>query len=82
VEVRVVRVFSRIARDARAWIDEPGDDGLVALEHGARQASGLVPEGRRADWEKLVSGFRSEEDAKKRKARVEGLLRACRLFDR
>jgi len=77
-----MRVFSRIARDARAWIGEPRGEGLAALEEGARAATGQVPEGRRADWEKLVAGFTSDEDAKKRKARVEGLLRACKLFDR
>jgi ATP-dependent DNA helicase RecG len=77
-----MRVFSRIARDARAWMGDPGDDGLTALAQEARAATAQVPEARRGDWEKLVSGFGSDEDAKKREARIEGLLRACRLFDR
>jgi ATP-dependent DNA helicase RecG len=77
-----MRVFSRIARDARAWIGEPEGGRLVALEERARAATEQVPEARRADWERLVAGFTSDEDPKKRKARMEGLLRACKLFDR
>ena len=78
-----MRVFSRIARDAKAWLDAaPRDETLAELEARSRSATDQVPESRRADWEKLLSGFGAEEDAKKRRARVEGLMRACRLFDR
>jgi ATP-dependent DNA helicase RecG len=77
-----VRVFSRIARDARTWMQSPGEDALVALAKLAHAATPEVPEARRADWEKLLAGFATVEDASKRRARVEGLLRACRLFDR
>jgi ATP-dependent DNA helicase RecG len=76
------RVFERIARGARAWMKTPEGDGLGRLERLARAATASVPDPRRADWEKLVSGFASAEDEGKRRARVEGLLRACRLFAR
>jgi ATP-dependent DNA helicase RecG len=76
-----MRVFSRIARDARAWIRAPRDETLAEVERLAREATALVPEARRADWEKLLSGFGGGEDARRR-ARVEGLVRACALFDR
>jgi ATP-dependent DNA helicase RecG len=76
-----VRVFSRIARDARAWIKAPRDETLAELERLAREATALVPEARRGDWEKLLAGFGATEDPRRR-ARVEGLVRACALFDR
>jgi ATP-dependent DNA helicase RecG len=76
-----MRVFSRIARDARAWMREPRDEALARLEKLARDATPHVPEARRADWEKLVAGFGAREDSRRR-ARVEGLVRACLLFDR
>jgi ATP-dependent DNA helicase RecG len=76
------RVFSRLARDARTWIDAPSDEGLASLEAQARAATAAVPDGRRADWDRLLAGFGSLESAGKRRARVEGLLRACRLFAR
>ncbi|HEY1691068.1 MAG TPA: helicase-related protein [Polyangiaceae bacterium] len=78
-----MRVFSRIARDAKAWLDAaPRAEALAELEGRARAASEAVPEARRSDWEKLLAGFAAGEDAKKRRKRVEGLMRACRLFDR
>jgi ATP-dependent DNA helicase RecG len=76
-----VRVFSRIARDARAWMKAPSEQALAEIERLARAATAQVPEGRRADWEKLVDGFGQPED-KRRRARVEGLVRACTMFDR
>jgi ATP-dependent DNA helicase RecG len=78
-----MRVFSRLARDARAWMEAPADDrALASLEASARAASGEVPEARRSDWERLLAGFASAESPVKRRARVQGLVRACRLFDR
>jgi ATP-dependent DNA helicase RecG len=59
----------------------PSDQALVEIERLARAATPQVPEGRRADWEKLVAGFGAPED-KRRRARVEGLVRACTMFDR
>jgi ATP-dependent DNA helicase RecG len=56
--------------------------GLAELEESARAATAQVPEARRADWERLVAGFATAEEPKKRVARVQGLVRACRLFDR
>jgi ATP-dependent DNA helicase RecG len=75
-------VFSSLARSAKAWIAAPSPEGLSALEARARELSARVPEGRRADWEKLVAGFATREDDPRRRARVEGLVRACRLFAR
>jgi ATP-dependent DNA helicase RecG len=60
----------------------PDAEGLAALEVSAREATPEVPEERRADWQKLVTGFGADEDTARRRARVEGLLRACRLFER
>jgi ATP-dependent DNA helicase RecG len=80
-----VRVFSRLARDARTWMQAQGDASdaaLAALREQALAATGEVPAERRADWERLVTGFAGPEDGKKRKARIEGLVRACKLFDR
>ncbi len=77
-----VRVFSRLARDARAWISGPQDAALAALVERATAATVGVPEARRADWDRLLAGFGADEAEGKRRARVEGLLRACQLFDR
>ncbi|MGH7298159.1 MAG: ATP-dependent DNA helicase RecG, partial [Polyangiaceae bacterium] len=78
-----MRVFSRIARDAKAWLDAgPGPDALAALEATARAATERVPWPRRDDWDRLLAGFGAEEEPGKRRARVQGLMRACRLFDR
>jgi ATP-dependent DNA helicase RecG len=63
-------------------METPDAEGLAALEVSAREATPEVPEERRADWQKLVTGFRVDEDTARRRARVEGLLRACRLFER
>jgi ATP-dependent DNA helicase RecG len=87
------RVFSRIARDARTWMQAPrgpaadappaaGGDALAELVQRARDATAAVPGPRRADWEKLLAGFASDEERPRRRARVEALMRACRLFDR
>jgi ATP-dependent DNA helicase RecG len=76
-----MRVFSRIARDAKAWMRAPREETLAQIERLAREATPHVPEARRADWEKLVAGFGAAEDPR-RKARLEGLVRACTLFDR
>jgi len=77
-----MRVFSRIVRDARAWMKAPGAEALARLEADARAATELVPAARRDDWEKLLAGFGAGEGSERRRARVEGLVRACRLFDR
>jgi ATP-dependent DNA helicase RecG len=77
-----MRVFSRIGRDARRWMEAPSDEALSDIERTAREATAQVPEARRADWERLLSGFAGAEETKRRRARVEGLVRACRLFDR
>ena len=77
-----MRVFSRLARDARAWVKTPAEDALAALVARAAEASDGVPEARRADWDRLLAGFAAAEAEGKRRARVQGLLRACQLFDR
>lgn len=75
-------VFSRIAREARGWMATPADEALSKLEQQARDATPHVPDDRRGDWERLLQGFAGAEEPKRRKARVEGLVRACTLFDR
>jgi ATP-dependent DNA helicase RecG len=75
-----MRVFSRLARDAKAWIDDPRPDALSALLDKARGATPGVPDARRGDWDRLLAGFEAADT--KPRPRVEGLMRACRLFDR
>jgi len=76
------RVFLRVRQRATAWIKAPSGDTLAELARTARTATRHVPEARRADWEKLLAGFESSESHERRRLRVQGLLRACRLFDR
>jgi len=78
----MVRVFSRTLREAKAWLDRPQVEGLGPLELLAREATQHVSEARRADWDKLLAGFRTDEDVARRRLRVAGLVRACRLLDR
>ena len=75
-----MRVFSRLARDAKAWIGDPRPETLAPLVERARSVSAEVPVARRADWDKLLAGF--DAPVAKPAPRVEGLLRACRMFDR
>jgi ATP-dependent DNA helicase RecG len=73
-------VFGGLRRGARAWLKRPSDDVLRALVEAAHAAGERVPEERRADWEKLLVGFEKDEPQARRRARVEGLVRACVLF--
>jgi len=77
-----LREFRRIAREARAWLGAPSVEGLALLESAARDASSLVPDDRREDWERLLSGFASAGDPPRVRPRVQGLVRACALFER
>ena len=74
--------FVEIARDAKAWLATPDDARLSSLRDVAHAASERVPSARRGDWERLLAGFAREEVVARRRARVEGLVRACRLFAR
>jgi|GEM_PF-333399 len=75
--------FASLLRSARAWLTEPDAAKLGALVAKSREASPRVPKARRADWERLLAGLAKEEEAAERtRARVEGLVRACRLFQR
>jgi ATP-dependent DNA helicase RecG len=74
--------FSEIARDAKVWLATPDDARLARLATEARSASERAPSSRRRDWEKLLAGFAKDETPDRRRARVEGLVRACRLFER
>jgi ATP-dependent DNA helicase RecG len=76
------RAFSRVRREARAWIRTPNVDSLAQIASAARLATTEVPEARRADWEKLLAGFAVQEGEERRRLRIEGLLRACVLFER
>ena len=77
-----LRAFRGIAREARAWLKSPTADGLARLEAVAVQASPFVPEVRRDDWHKLLSGFAVGADPARIRPRVQGLVRACSLFER
>lgn len=74
-------MFAQLRRDARGWLKTPTPARLIAIAERAEAATALVPEERRADWGKLVLGFSRGETDAKRKARIEGLLRACELFE-
>ena len=71
--------FPEVAEGARAWLKEPDAARFAVLRARASEMTVLVPPARRADWEKLLAGFAKEGDPR-RKERVEGLVRACRLF--
>ena len=74
-------MWKSLLRDVRAWLDEPGSIELAVLVAQGREASAGVPESRRSDWETLLTGIETDDGPPARtRARVEGLLRACRLF--
>ena len=72
--------FVALLTEARAWLKKPDEAKLALLSARAEAASDTVPPARRADWQKLVLGFGKEEPEARRRARVEGLVRACGLF--
>src|SRR6476469_4851517 len=75
--------FGPLVRMARAWLAEPDRARLEALVAGGRDAGLAVPEERRSDWEKLLGGLSSAEtDEERTRARVEGYVRACTLFEK
>ena len=72
-------------RMARAWLgEEPRTASLLlALVERGKSATPKVPEERLADWEKLLAVLaKTEDDEERQKARVEGLVRACKLFEK
>ena len=77
--------FTSLLRSARAWLGEPDPAKLDALVAKGRDIASDVPDERRADWDRLIDGMAANSSADspaKMRARVEGLVRACRLFDK
>lgn len=77
--------FVPLVEMARAWLGDvasPAPPKLEALLAASRAATPAVPEERLADWEKLLAGLAKEDGIERTRARVEGLVRACRLFVR
>jgi len=77
--------FTSLLRSARAWLGEPDPAKLDALVAKGRDIANDVPDERRADWDRLIDGMAANSSADtpaKMRARVEGLVRACRLFDK
>jgi ATP-dependent DNA helicase RecG len=76
--------FGPLVRMARAWLEEPDRARLDALVAQGREAIPGVPEDRRSDWEKLLGGLAkgADEDEERTRARVEGYVRACTLFEK
>lgn len=73
--------FASLARSAKAWLGAPDEGKLAALLARSQDLAPVVPEARRADWDKLLAGLaKGDEDLARTRARVEGLVRACRLF--
>jgi ATP-dependent DNA helicase RecG len=73
-------IFARVAKQARAFLKTHDEARFEALCAEAALATPEVPEARRADWEKLLLGLTQHNPDPKRDARVEGLVRACKLF--
>lgn len=73
-------MFVALVREAKAWLKQPSDERLRGLQEKCELAEPSVPVERREDWQKLVAGFSRPEVSAKRRARVEGLIRACTLF--
>lgn len=72
--------FLRLSRMAKKWLAEPDLERLDALVASVREATAAVPDDRRADWDKLLVGLARRDDVERSRPRVEGLVRACRLF--
>src|ERR1700722_12383719 len=72
--------FAQLGRQARAWLAAPSEQTMHAVCNGARAASDLVPQARRQDWERLILSLMDGGPAERQRARVQGLVRACRLF--
>ena len=73
-------MFAVLLREARAWLKQPTDERLNGVHERSLRATPMVPDARKADWEKLIGGFARPESDAKRRARVEGLVRACAMF--
>ena len=76
--------FGPLVRMARAWLAEPDRVRLDALVAQGRDAIAVVPEERRGDWERLLGGLANgaDEREERTRARVEGYVRACTLFEK
>ncbi len=75
--------FSEVARRAGAWLKSDEASRMASLAEMVAVAEAMreaVPQPRKDDWEKLLTGLKRPGDDPRRVARVEGLLRACRLF--
>ena len=72
--------FEALARQAKEWLATPSDSALQAMADKARAATALVPKARKRDWEVLLASFAKGGAATRQRARVQGLVRACRLF--
>ncbi|MDB4942791.1 MAG: ATP-dependent helicase RecG, partial [Labilithrix sp.] len=72
----------RMARASLADAEGRSADAVAALVDRARRTSDAVPEPRRGDWQKLLEALARTGDGDERTtARLEGLVRACTLFE-
>lgn len=74
--------FRPLLRMARAWLVEAEPASLAPLLASGRDARPAVPDERRADWDKLLAGLARDDGEQRRRAHVEGLVRACTLFEK
>ncbi len=76
--------FAPLLLLARGWLEQPEARTSAALEAivvKGRSIGPCVPEERRGDWERLLGALAESEDFGARtQARIEGLVRACKLF--
>ena len=74
--------FGKLADEARALLRRSVLQ-TAPIEAFADAADGLgaeVPSERRDDWARLIAGLRRPEGVGRRRARLAGVIRACRLF--
>ncbi len=80
--------FATLERAAKAWLKDAAADPARPVEpllDKAEKLSGAVPAARVDDWRKLLDGFALREGKSTRspeqvRARIEGLVRACKAF--
>ncbi len=72
--------FQSLSADAEAWLAHGDPAQVLTLYQQGRALRGHVPDDRARDFAKLLAGFQKEEPEERRRARVLGLVRACKLF--
>ncbi len=72
--------WKSLSAQARTWLTHGGPEQIATLYAQGRALRAHVPGDRARDFAKLLAGFQKDEPSERRRARVEGLVRACTLF--